>query len=162
MAVTGYAKTKAWREQKRAEGTLRDYRLEESRKYRIKHPEVQKAASARYNAKPESKAKAAQGARRRRAADPKGQKVRVARWRAKREAKLTEIAGRPRPSVCELCHSTEYPIVFDHCHAHGHFRGWICDQCNKVLGLVKDKPDLLRAMAQYLENNSGEDHDQSA
>jgi hypothetical protein len=30
------------------------------------------------------------------------------------------------------------------------------------LGLVKDKPDLLRAMAQYLENNSGEDHDQSA
>lgn len=45
-------------------------------------------------------------------------------------------------------------IAFDHCHTHGHFRGWLCDRCNTTLGAVQDKPDLLRKMADYLERTS--------
>ena len=41
-------------------------------------------------------------------------------------------------------------IVFDHCHQSNSFRGWICDRCNKVLGLVKDSVELLNKMGTYL------------
>lgn len=58
---------------------------------------------------------------------------------------------RPCPDVCELCHQFNRRIVFDHCHTSGRFRGWLCDRCNKVLGLMKDDPKLLRKMADYLE-----------
>lgn len=66
--------------------------------------------------------------------------------------------GRPRPQCCELCgeHANGpfghkfVGIVFDHDHATGVPRGWLCDRCNKVLGLVKDSPALLARMIVYL------------
>lgn len=60
-------------------------------------------------------------------------------------------AGRPRPANCELCDRPDGQLVFDHCHARGSFRGWICRRCNNALGLAGDNPALLRAMADYLE-----------
>jgi hypothetical protein len=42
-------------------------------------------------------------------------------------------------------------IVLDHCHDTGGFRGWLCDPCNVVLGMVKDRPEILRDLADYLE-----------
>lgn len=78
--------------------------------------------------------------------------------RQRREARLAEIAGRPRPLVCDICQDPNSRrgdvIAFDHCHTHGHFRGWLCDRCNTTLGAVQDKPDLLRKMADYLERTS--------
>jgi Recombination endonuclease VII len=71
---------------------------------------------------------------------------------AKRRAKLEAKAGRARPKVCDLCGGGSWlNIVFDHCHTKGHFRGWLCDRCNTVLGQVGDDADLLRRMADYLE-----------
>lgn len=72
--------------------------------------------------------------------------------------------GRPRPECCELCGSQGYGrhghknagICFDHDHATGKPRGWLCDRCNKVLGLVHDSVDLLTKMAEYLEKSNGE------
>ena len=59
-------------------------------------------------------------------------------------------AGRPRPEACEICNdSTE--ICWDHCHASGSFRGWICRRCNSTLGFVKDNSELLRKLADYLD-----------
>lgn len=70
--------------------------------------------------------------------------------------------GRPRPERCELCNEPPGPgyagICFDHDHATGKPRGWLCDRCNKVLGLVKDDPALLRSLAGYLEVHHGEAH----
>lgn len=78
--------------------------------------------------------------------------------RQRREARLAEIAGRPRPDVCDICKDPNTRrkdvIAFDHCHKHGHFRGWLCDRCNTALGAAEDRPELLREMADYLERTS--------
>lgn len=67
----------------------------------------------------------------------------------KRTQNLIEKAGRPKPGFCELC-GAESMVVFDHDHKTGSFRGWICSNCNLVLGLVKDNPRLLQQMINYL------------
>lgn len=72
-------------------------------------------------------------------------------------AQKERIAGRPRPEVCELCGEKpkktdkRHGIHFDHSHATGKFRGWLCYRCNHVLGQVADKADLLRKLAAYLD-----------
>lgn len=55
-----------------------------------------------------------------------------------------------RPEVCEVCGSSKR-ICYDHDHATGLHRGWLCDACNRALGYVKDNPVTLRALADYLE-----------
>jgi hypothetical protein len=62
-------------------------------------------------------------------------------------------AGRAKPAVCDLCHRKSGKICFDHCHATGRFRGWLCDTCNSALGFANDDPKLLRRMARYLEKS---------
>ncbi|CAP45436.1 endonuclease [Pseudomonas phage TL] len=42
-------------------------------------------------------------------------------------------------------------LVVDHCHATGKVRGLLCHNCNRVLGLMKDSPELLRKAAEYLQ-----------
>ncbi len=60
--------------------------------------------------------------------------------------------GRPKPESCEACGGVERGVVFDHCHSTGRARGWLCGPCNLALGLVKDAPARLRALAEYVEN----------
>lgn len=146
-----YAAVKAWRAANPEKWAA------QSKRYALRHPDKRRAASKRYieNNRDKVRAQSAEWQRQRRRNDPVGQRQRIARFKARRDAALAEIAGRPRPDACELCGSNEYNIVFDHCHRGGQFRGWICDRCNRVLGLVKDAPELLRAMANYLEASSG-------
>lgn len=146
-----YEKVKEWRKNNPEKV------LEQSRRYRKKHPETGKKSQDKYRKnnieKIRERDRLAQASRRK--ADPEGQRVRYERWRAKKEAKLWEIAGRPRAKQCEIC--LEMTItVFDHCHEKGHFRGWICDRCNRVLGCVNDNVGLLIAMINYLEATNGE------
>lgn len=70
--------------------------------------------------------------------------------------KQEELAGRPRPLHCEVCKKRpvqrgKQPIVWDHDHSTGTFRGWLCFKCNAALGMVRDCPETLRALADYLE-----------
>lgn len=64
-------------------------------------------------------------------------------------------AGRPRPDLCEVCGEQEQrrgrKLCFDHDHQCGHFRGWLCSRCNLALGNARDNPEILRALAAYLE-----------
>lgn len=131
-------------------------RAEESRRYREKHPEKVKAIQDKYR---EANAdlireRDRDSKRRIRATNPEADKERLRRFAEREEQKLTEIAGRQRPDTCDICDTNAVGrIVFDHCHDGGHFRGWICDRCNRTLGAVKDSLDLLRALANYLEND---------
>lgn len=149
--MNNYEKVKEWRKNNPEKV------LEQARRYRKKHPETNKKAKEKYRSNNldlvrERDRKAQENSRRN---NPQAQRIRYENWRARKEAKLWDLAGRPRPETCELCDGNDYPIVFDHCHKLGHFRGWLCDRCNKTLGIVKDSIDLLRKMADYLEKHNG-------
>jgi Recombination endonuclease VII len=47
--------------------------------------------------------------------------------------------------------------VVDHCHKSNRVRGILCQPCNLTLGKVKDSPDHLRKLADYLEKHSAND-----
>lgn len=61
---------------------------------------------------------------------------------------------RPEPETCESCggFSTQ-AMHLDHDHATDKFRGWLCGNCNRALGLVYDDPTRLRALIAYLERS---------
>lgn len=42
------------------------------------------------------------------------------------------------------------PLVFDHCHETGKFRGLICNQCNRAIGMMGDSADRIEKVARYL------------
>lgn len=56
----------------------------------------------------------------------------------------------PRPNKCEVCFS-DGRICLDHDHKTLKFRGWLCEPCNTALGRVRDNPETLRKLAEYLE-----------
>lgn len=144
--MTDYEKVKEWRAKNK------DKVNEQARRYRAKHPETNEKAKAKYRANNLAKIREndRQSQAKRRRENPERQKIRYENWRARHEAKLWDKAGRPRAYQCEICNKKEI-TVFDHCHKTDLFRGWICDRCNKMLGLVKDCPILLRKLADYLE-----------
>jgi len=82
-------------------------------------------------------------------------KMRVNNKAAKRRvvAEQEILAGRQRPTVCDICGKSGRTIHFDHDHQRGHFRGWICSQDNMALGLVQDDVGVLRKMIAYLERH---------
>jgi Recombination endonuclease VII len=74
-------------------------------------------------------------------------------WRLR---KLEEKSSRSCPVSCELCGKVPQGkrLAWDHNHATGEFRGWLCDTCNRGLGLFNDDPILMRKAANYVESNS--------
>lgn len=96
--------------------------------------------------------------------NPELQKLRTQAYVARQKLKQEQLMGRPRPLLCELCanppagrgNKPGSGICFDHDHATGKPRGWLCDRCNKVLGLVYDSPELLRSLALYLEKHTND------
>jgi hypothetical protein len=54
---------------------------------------------------------------------------------------------------CAICKDeielTESAI--DHNHKTGEFRGVLCKQCNRALGMFKDSPTVLRSALEYLD-----------
>lgn len=153
--MSNYEKVKEWRKNNPEKV------LEQARRYRKKHPETNKKAKEKYRENNldmiRERDRIAQATSR--IINPEAQKIRYERWRTKKEAELWDIAGRPRADQCELCLEMVM-TVFDHCHEGGHFRGWICDRCNRVLGSVKDDTELLKAMIRYLEKDRGKIDDQ--
>lgn len=48
----------------------------------------------------------------------------------------------------------EITLNVDHNHETGIVRGLLCQNCNLVLGQAQDNPEILRRLADYLENKS--------
>lgn len=150
-----YERVKTWRLQHP------EARTEEARKYRIAHPDKVKATQQRYQERNVDavRERNRDAQRRIRNINPGLARERSLAYRDRQQAKQEVRAGRPRPAICDICADRAIGrIVFDHCHTRGHFRGWLCDRCNKVLGLLKDDPNLLRGMAAYLEKSDDEAH----
>lgn len=67
--------------------------------------------------------------------------------------KDVENALLAQNNSCAGCH---IPLTMDsgrmdHCHETGQFRGVLCNSCNLSLGQLKDSPETLRRLADYLE-----------
>ena len=54
---------------------------------------------------------------------------------------------------CAICRTkiSLADSAIDHNHATGEFRGVLCRQCNRALGMFKDNADILRSAAAYLD-----------
>jgi len=75
------------------------------------------------------------------------------RWYAKRlglsEDQWNKVQKRLDKGPCESCGKAG-PVVMDHNHKTGKFRGLLCHQCNVGIGFFKDEPKLLLAAINYL------------
>lgn len=61
------------------------------------------------------------------------------------------VAGK----ACNACgDDNQRTLVWDHDHKTGKFRGFLCNRCNLALGLMKDNPSKIRALADYIENGN--------
>jgi len=59
----------------------------------------------------------------------------------KREAKRS--ASREMPLECECCgRESKKTLCCDHIHGTHTFRGWICQACNKGIGMTIDDPEI--------------------
>ena len=53
---------------------------------------------------------------------------------------------------CAICktHTKLIDSAIDHNHKTGEFRGVLCKQCNRALGMFRDSPTILRSALEYL------------
>ena len=68
------------------------------------------------------------------------------------EAERDELIAS-QGGVCCICLSAP-PAHVDHCHQTGRVRGVLCFSCNAALGQFKDRPDVIRRAATYVEGNA--------
>lgn len=68
------------------------------------------------------------------------------------ESMLAAQGGR-----CRGCGATKSAfiemLVVDHDHSTGRVRELLCDQCNLAIGNALDRPEVLRALAAYLDKH---------
>ncbi|MDX2525049.1 endonuclease VII domain-containing protein [Streptomyces europaeiscabiei] len=55
--------------------------------------------------------------------------------------------------ICCICLAAP-AVHVDHCHETGRVRGVLCFSCNAALGQFKDRPDVIRRAATYVEGNA--------
>lgn len=76
-------------------------------------------------------------------------------------AKAKKLAGNPEPpplgTPCENPGCGRIPInkqlVFDHDHETLGHRGWLCDNCNRAMGMLGDTIESLEAAILYLKGH---------
>ena len=81
----------------------------------------------------------------------------VNRYNVSRKFKITpEQYDRIVSKHCDICWSGggKRGLHIDHCHATGRIRGALCICCNTAIGSMRNRPDLLRRAAEYLEDRS--------
>lgn len=90
---------------------------------------------------------------------------RVPRWRCRpcdslnrwKQRHGIDLKGVERASHCEACgeeFNKSRKRVMDHDHDTDEFRGWLCNNCNSGLGMLKDDPAIVRKLLEYIEARS--------
>lgn len=76
---------------------------------------------------------------------------------AKKIAKEQNIPYRaPEGTTCAVCHklpTVRNGLVFDHCHDTNTFRGYLCNSCNRSIGVLGDTVESLLAAINYLNKD---------
>ena len=124
-----------------------------------KDPEAAKAFRRAYYQRPDIRAKALEYYR-----TPKG-KAAVRRYQLKSQFGITpeeyDAILLTQGGGCFICHRKDGGYVrngriarlaVDHDHETGMVRGILCKQCNQLLGMANDDPEILRAAIVYLEH----------
>jgi len=69
-----------------------------------------------------------------------------------------KLAGKPkRPELgtpCYNCGRIDKKLVFDHDHETLAFRGWLCDNCNRSIGMLGDSIETLERTIKYLKEGN--------
>ena len=77
--------------------------------------------------------------------DKCSKKISLGKAEAKKLAKKLNIPYKaPEGACCEICGKTE-KLVFDHDHEKNIFRGWLCNGCNRSIGMIGEK-NLQKAL----------------
>lgn len=68
--------------------------------------------------------------------------------------KLGARPTRERPGACECCGRVpKRSLDLDHLHGTMVFRGWLCNNCNRGIGLLGDGLSGVRKALEYLERS---------
>lgn len=71
--------------------------------------------------------------------------------KGKAAARRKANTQKPPPgTTCEICMSDQN-IVFDHDHVTNTFRGWLCNPCNRAMGVFMDSEEGLQRAINYLQ-----------
>jgi hypothetical protein len=68
----------------------------------------------------------------------------------RRRSGAINATGETRDGPCEICSRHAAPLHWDHDHATGLFRGWLCSECNTGLGKFQDNLKNLANAICYL------------
>lgn len=79
-----------------------------------------------------------------------GKKLSKGKAKAKKDYGLFTTEGKK----CEICEGTEN-LVFDHHHETEQFRGFLCNNCNKGIGLCGETFENLLKRLNYLALHEG-------
>lgn len=83
----------------------------------------------------------------------------VARCRAATRKTMRKKYGIKNPTdetrggPCEICGKHQDVLRLDHDHSTGEMRGWLCTNCNRGLGYLKDSTEVLMKALAYLERS---------
>lgn len=62
-----------------------------------------------------------------------------------------DVLRHIQADTCAICRAPLDVVRVDHDHVSGRARGLLCHACNIGLGWFRDRPDLLREAANYIE-----------
>lgn len=142
-----------------ADGCARDAqvagqcRMHYQREQRAKYPERYQAYNRRFREQNRERIRAQARARYRKNPEINIETARRSRVRKQYGLTLEEYEARLAEG-CSICGEHGPRMAMDHCHATGKVREPLCANCNNGLGRFFDKPELLRAAADYLERHS--------
>lgn len=138
----------------------KEYEREASRKRRAKDPEKVRAYHRAYQVKWRAENKDRIAAYFQKYFSSDNYKANI----EKRRRRLWKLLGmpeptRPCPDVCECCGRPQVEkkgsLDLDHCHVTGAFRGWLCGNCNRGIGLLGDSLDGARRAFEYMSRAYG-------
>jgi len=132
---------------------------EKSAAWRAANPEKVKAIQRAY--KQRNAEKIAEVKKAWRKANPEKHREANQRWQMNRRMKKCDFDAMlaDQGGLCAICKTDKAfsgggdnrRFAIDHCHATGVIRGLLCGNCNRMLGLAKDIPSVLRRAADYVE-----------